>query len=323
MTAIGHEDATRAWREALTGERMHHAWLLTGPVGIGKGKFAQRAAKELVASGAAPGGRFEGANHPDILTIERPPKDDKEAKKRDDGSPYLRKRNIAVDQVRRLQQRLTTRPSLGTKRAVIIEPADAMETSSANALLKSLEEPPVGTHFLLIAHQAHRLLPTIRSRCRVLPFRPVSQAQLAEWLSRERSDCPEQVRTAAVEAAGGSPGKALAFLDEGLGAVDLALGALLDQDDPELMARGALVNAIGQRPAPEKLRAAIGLAQSRIGAAIASASRDHLERLHHAYQELSRLEGEVTRFNYDPGLLIAHIGTLLAETRVSKARSHG
>ena len=76
--------------------------------------------------------------HPDILLLDHLPANDDEDKKRDEGKPYQRKRNITIDQIRRMQHRLTTRPTLGSRRAVIIDPADDMEKGAVNALLKSL-----------------------------------------------------------------------------------------------------------------------------------------------------------------------------------------
>ena len=138
MTYAGHEDLWRQWRAALGGERMHHAWLLAGQRGIGKAGFAMQAARELV------GGPATGS-HADILVLTHLPKDDKEEAKRDEGKPFETKRNITIGQIRAMQQRLTTRPTLGERRAVIVDPADDLEASASNALLKSLEEPPQGT----------------------------------------------------------------------------------------------------------------------------------------------------------------------------------
>ena len=137
---LGHETAWREWRKALGGERMHHAWLLAGRRGVGKGSFAFAAACELVGVGPA-----DAQNHPDILTLTYAPKDDKEERKRADGKPYEVARSIRIAQVRGMQARLGTRPTLGDKRAIIIDPADDLERNAANALLKSLEEPPIGT----------------------------------------------------------------------------------------------------------------------------------------------------------------------------------
>ncbi|MEX0342614.1 MAG: DNA polymerase III subunit delta', partial [Erythrobacter sp.] len=116
---LGHDEPWREWRKAMAGERMHHAWLLAGRRGVGKGSFALAAARELV--GAAAG---EGGQHPDIHTLTYAPKDDKEERKRADGKPYELARSIRIAQIRAMQSRLGTRPTLGDRRAIIIDPAD-------------------------------------------------------------------------------------------------------------------------------------------------------------------------------------------------------
>ena len=151
-----HTHAWREWREASAGSRMHHGWILAGKAGLGKHDFALAAARELVAEEGIPQPK---GDHPDILILTHLPKDKTEEKKRDEGKPYEVKRNIAVDQIRAMQQRLTTRPTLGSRRVIIIDPADDMERPASNALLKSLEEPPQGTFFLLVTHRPAGLLP--------------------------------------------------------------------------------------------------------------------------------------------------------------------
>src|SRR4051812_29533714 len=108
MTYVGHDEPWREWRAALASERMHHAWILSGRRGVGKAAFAREAARALV------GGPATG-EHPDILVLTQPPKDDKEAEKRDEGKPYETKRNIPIDEVRAMQRRLVTRPTLGER----------------------------------------------------------------------------------------------------------------------------------------------------------------------------------------------------------------
>jgi DNA polymerase III subunit delta' len=150
----GHEQQWQEWRAAMTSERMHHAWILTGKQGLGKGSFARMAAAELVAEAGVP--QPDPSAHPDIIVLEALAANDEEEKKRLEGQPYLTKRNISVEQIRRMQHRLHTRPTLSDRRAVIIDPADELERSSVNALLKSLEEPPAGTFFLLVSHRLGR-----------------------------------------------------------------------------------------------------------------------------------------------------------------------
>ncbi len=170
MTDPRSAPAWAEWRSAREGTRMHHGWILAGRSGLGKRAFAMEAARDLVGA--------EGdSDHPDILVLDHPPKDDKEARKKADGKPYERARNIKVDQIRAMQRTLTTRATMGENRVIIIDPADDMEPSASNALLKSLEEPPTGTTMILVAHRPSRLLPTIRSRCRMLRFAPARRCR--------------------------------------------------------------------------------------------------------------------------------------------------
>ena len=206
----GHDHAWQEWREAMASPRMHHAWILAGQQGIGKGSFAREAAAQLVAEPGVPQPAI--AAHPDIHLLDHLPDNDDEAKKRDEGLPYKVKRNISVDQIRRMQLRLNTRPTLGSRRVIIIDPADDMEKGAVNALLKSLEEPPVGTYFLLVAHRPGRLLPTIRSRCRSLRFAPLADAAVDAILRKDAPEANAETRAAAVAAAQGSPGVALGFV---------------------------------------------------------------------------------------------------------------
>jgi len=148
MNLEGHDDAWRTWRGALTQGRIHHGWLLAGRRGLGKASFAAAAAGELVGGTIA-----DPRSHPDILFVEPLAENEDEERKRAEGKPFKTKRNITVDQVRAMQRRLITRPTLGEHRAVIVDAADDLEKGAANALLKSLEEPPAGTVFLLVAHQ--------------------------------------------------------------------------------------------------------------------------------------------------------------------------
>jgi len=316
MTYAGHEEPWRQWRAALAGERMHHAWILAGRRGVGKGAFAQQAARELV------GGPDMG-DHPDILVLTHPPKDDKEADKRAEGKPYETKRNIPVDEIRAMQRRLTTRPTLGERRVVIVDPADDLEPSASNALLKSLEEPPQGTSFLLIAHRIGRLLPTIRSRCRVLRFPPVPDGEIEAILRREAPAADEATRAAAIAAAAGSPGVALEFVDLGLGEMHKLMQQLVRSGDPDFARRGKLAEAIGARPDRKRQLAAIDLARSILAEAMRTVEPHSIPALTRVHEELSRLAAQAPTYNYDAGLLVMEIGSLLAELGAPREAAHG
>ncbi len=320
MTLSGHDDAWRAWNAALGSERMHHAWLLAGPKGLGKGLFARQAAAALVAQGSdAP--QPPPDRHPDILVPEHPPENKTETEKREAGGDYKRKRAIPIDEIRALIHRLTTRPTLGPHRAVIIDPADDLERAAANALLKALEEPPVGTFFLLVAHRPGRLLPTIRSRCRVLRFPSLPDEEVARILADQAPQADAATRAAAVAASEGSPGAALGFVEQGLGEVHTLMTRLVTDGDPQLALRAALSSAIGAKPDRERLAATFDLARATLAAGLADLSRTAQARRIEAHAGMVRLAALAPTHNFDPGLLALEIGGLLASAALPRERA--
>jgi DNA polymerase-3 subunit delta' len=182
-TLHGHATAERELAHAFASGRMHHAWLITGREGIGKATFAYRFARHALAlphERDAKGERLEvsqtsiayrqvlALSHPGLLLIRRPW--DHKTKK------LLTV--ISVDEVRRLRNFLAHSTGSDAWRIVLVDQADEMNIAAANALLKSLEEPPARTIFLLVCSEPGRLLPTIRSRCRRLDLAPLSNADL-------------------------------------------------------------------------------------------------------------------------------------------------
>ena len=289
---------------------MHHGWLLAGREGLGKATFARAAAAELVAE---PGVSQPPVDmHPDILTLSPLPATDDEVKKRDEGKPYQLKRSISVEQVRGLQRRLTTRPTLGARRAVIIDSADLLEKSAVNALLKSLEEPPQGTFFLLVVHALGRLLPTVRSRCLIVRFHPLSDADVARALDAAAPELDAEARRAALAVSGGSPGAALAFAEHNLGKAQAIYEKLIERGDRDLALRGALSSAIGARPDRERIGAAIEAARMTVVRALDGVDDAGKLRLAEAHARLVRLAGDAPIYNYDAGMLMMEIGSLLA-----------
>ncbi len=306
---VGHEEAWREWNSAMGSARMHHAWILTGLKGLGKGQFARAAAAALVAE---PGLAQPPVDmHPDILIPEHPPENKEEVKKRDEGQPYRRKRSIPIDEVRALHRRLTTRPTLGNRRVVIIDPADDLETGAANALLKSLEEPPQGTFFLLVTHRLGRLLPTLRSRCRILRFNPLTDAQIAVIVAASAPQADAATRAAAVAAAEGSPGAALDFVDQDLGKLHALMLRLIAEGDEHFALRGALAEEIGMRPDRERQQAAVGLARAVVAAQLGCDPRRDGAVID-AHGELVRLAAQLPSYNFDSGLVAMELGALLA-----------
>ncbi|WP_324827387.1 DNA polymerase III subunit delta' [Qipengyuania zhejiangensis] len=315
MTLLGHDDAWHQWRDAMGGGRMHHAWLLAGRKGVGKASFALAAARELV--GASPGQE----NHPDIHWLTHGPKDDKEERKRADGKPFELARSIRIAQIRALQQRLTTRPTAGSRRAIVIDPSDDLERNAANALLKSLEEPPVGTFFLLVAHSPARLLPTIRSRCRVLRFPTVESDQMDRLLAELAPAADMATREAAIAASAGSPGAALSFVQLELGQAAGLMRRILDQGDPDFSQRGKLAAAIGGRPDRARLQAILDLARAALSERLDTGGDPR--PLIEAHSEMVRLSAEQPTYNFDAGLLAMEIGTLLARVSAASERANG
>lgn len=312
----GHAEPWREWEAALAGPRMHHGWMLAGRQGLGKRDFALAAAHKLVGGGPAPG------EHPDIIVLSRPPKDDKEERKRAEGKEFERKRNITVDQIRAMQRRLTTRPTLGARRAIIIDPADDLEKGASNALLKSLEEPPDGTFFLLVVHRPARLLPTIRSRCRVVRFAPLAEDAVAKLLAEHAPGADAETRAAAISAAGGSPGAALDFVEQDLAPVAALMRMILADGDAEFGLRGQLSAAIGARPDRDRLQATFDLARAILAEQMGTVPTAQLIQLADAHADMVALAGQAPTYNFDPGFLAMEIGSLLASAAPHKERAH-
>jgi DNA polymerase-3 subunit delta' len=240
-----HEDA---FLGALARGRLHHAWMVTGPQGLGKATFAYRAARRLL--GAAPDAergplgasrtdpvsrQIIGRAHPDLLVLQRDPEDGKT------------RRNIPVEEARELSVFFSKSPAAAPYRVAIIDTADDLNTGAANALLKTLEEPPARGVIFLLATSPGALLPTIRSRCRRVAVHTPERAEAAAWVAAR---------------AGVSGGDAARLLDMALGARGAAwrlagLGAL---DAAETASR--LVAAL---PAGDE-KAALALAEGFRGA---------------------------------------------------------
>jgi len=223
---LGHEAAEATILDALRAGRMHHAWLITGPEGVGKATLAYRFARRLLAGqpageslGLDPANpvfrRVAAASHADLLTVERV-YDDKRKRM---------KTQIAVEDVRRINGFMSLTPAEGGWRVVVVDGAEELNQASANALLKVLEEPPPRAILLLVCSAAGRLLPTIRSRCRRLRLSPLADAPMDRLLAGYLPTLDPDDRGRLVTLAEGSPGRALMLAeDEGL-----AIAAMVDK----------------------------------------------------------------------------------------------
>lgn len=191
---IGQDAAERAFLDAYGSGRLHHAWMITGPKGIGKATLAYRIARFLLATPPMEeDGLFGAPEPPTTLNIDPDHPVARRMAAASDPGLFVVKRSandkgdrisaeIRIDDVRKLKSFFALSSADGGRRVVIVDAADEMNTNAANALLKLLEEPPSGAFLLLIAHQPSRLLPTIRSRCRVLSCAPLAPDDLTQAL---------------------------------------------------------------------------------------------------------------------------------------------
>ncbi|MDP3855692.1 DNA polymerase III subunit delta' [Phenylobacterium sp.] len=227
FTLQGHEGPEAAFEDARERGRLHHAWLLTGPEGVGKATFAYRAARRLLGAPPEPSYGILGAepdhpvsrqiiahSHPDILVLERIG---------EDGKP---RKVIPVDEARKLSEFFSKSPATAPHRVAIIDAADDLNVNAANAVLKTLEEPPSRGVLLLVSHSPGRLLPTIRSRCRRLAFHALPEDEVASFVqARTEANAEDAIRVSRMS--GGAPGRAVALYAAGAVAIDDAAREIL------------------------------------------------------------------------------------------------
>ncbi|MBL0916393.1 MAG: DNA polymerase III subunit delta' [Sphingopyxis sp.] len=315
---IGHADAEKAFLEAWQAGRLHHAWLLAGPQGMGKGSFAERVARFLVTHGrggegqaitlddpgdTAPGRLVDAGNHPEIIRLTRQVKDK--------GKDLAR--NITIDQVRGVIRRLHLSLSLGDWRVIIVDAVDDLETDGANALLKTLEEPPAQTLFLLVSHSPGRLLPTIRSRCRTLRFQPVDRDVMTAWLHAQRSMLEMSEVRAIAGASGGVPGKALALIDSDVSAMEKKLLAIATSGDPGNRLREALAREVGGTSNRARLELVIDIVPGLISQLARERPIAEVAPVLAQWDRIQRNVRDAIRGSYDGAMVGFEIGNCLAE----------
>lgn len=299
----GAEAQERAVLEAMERGRLHHAWLLTGPEGIGKATFAFRAARRLLGAKPDPAYGLLGSNpddpvsrqvsahsHPDLLVLDRATQDGKARK------------SIPVDEARQLPEFFSKAPATSAYRVAIIDAADDLNVNAANAVLKTLEEPPARGVLFLVSHAPGKLLPTIRSRCRRLAFQPWSLERARDWLEGRGYDLEDATRLARM--AHGAPGKALYLAGAGALEADRAAHELLrslpNTDDAALQAMAdGFRGAEGQARFEvlfERLADQVRLMAEETAA---RAEPGSLEPWAQAWESLSNLPGEAEGLNLD------------------------
>lgn len=317
MILHGHAPQVAAFLDARASGRMHHAWLLAGPEGVGKGLFARAAALRLLADGAGPAVAEPGlatpadhriarlwaaGSHPDAMILERLWRD----KTKDHA------RSIAVDQVRGLARLFATSPSFSPWRVVIVDAADDLERAGANALLKLLEEPPPDAVFLLVSHAPGRLLPTIRSRCRMLRFAPLEARDMAAALARALPDASASERAHLVAAGAGAPGRAIGFAGLDVAALDGAMARLVSDGDRDNRERLTLARALGGKPAQARYELFLTRAPSRIAAEARTRTGPALARAVAAWETARGIAANAVRLSLDPQATVFELAGLLA-----------
>lgn len=312
----GHDQAVAAFRAALDGGRLHHAWLITGPEGIGKGLFARKAALRVLAQGQGPVARpdlevpeehqsarlMAAGSHPDFMLLERLAKD---------GGTELA-RSIKIDQVRGLQRLFATAPTYSPWRAVVVDAADDLEAAGANALLKNLEEPPGNTVFLLVSHAPERLLPTVRSRCRLLRLAPLDREDMKRALALAVPEAlPAEIEAMALSGAG-APGRAVAHRGLDVSALDQAMRAIATGGDPTNARRAALAQSLSGKSAQQRYEAFLARAPSFIAATARERQGTALAGAIRLWEEAEALSRIAVRQSLDPHATAFEMGGLIA-----------
>ena len=320
----GQAEAERALLEAYRDRRFHHAWLIAGPAGIGKATLAYRMARFVLAhpdprtpavqratslqvdADHPVARRIAAQAHGDLLVLERTI-NEKTNKLRQD---------IQVDDVRRTVTFFGSTAGEGGWRVAIVDAVDELNREGANALLKILEEPPRRAVLLLVSHSAARVLPTIRSRCRLLALRPLLATEVARAAATAIGEDAEAANIkAAAAVADGSVRRALALLDGE--ALDLRsrITALLEQlpaVDPRAL------HALGDRlygSDPATLAAFVDTVNAWLSARLSSGEPDRarIARVAEVWERVNCSARDVETFNLERKPLVFNVFGWLAE----------
>lgn len=341
----GHGQAVQEFLAAARSGRLHHAWLLAGPRGIGKATLAFRMARFLLAGGAgneesdetlymAPNhpvfSRVASGGHTDLMTIERSI-NEKTKKMRSE---------IVVGDVRRIGRLVSLTPGEEQWRIIIVDGTEDMNRNAANAILKYLEEPPPQTLFLLVSHAPARLLPTIRSRCRALTMRPLPDAQLSNLIASQIApELNSEERALLTSISEGSPGRASSLVEQGgVALYDKLMQILESLPNLDIRAVHKLGDSVAKRDGAEAFRTLTGLLEwwlarlvcdSARGAGHAGQGRQmnaretalcqrlmtsgDLEHWAQVWEKLSRLFARAEAVNLEPKQVILNAFTTLQQ----------
>ena len=314
---VGQDKAVEQFASAWASRKLHHAWLLAGPRGVGKASFAHAAARRVLADAAGPASSLPGVetsdDHPMVRLVEaRSHPDMRQLERLVNEKTGNLARSISVDQVRSLADLFDLSPAMSDWRVVIIDSVDELEPAGANALLKMLEEPPPNSIFFLVSHAPGRLLPTIRSRCRRLDFQALDDDAMTSVLELAAPETSASERAKIVAMSFGSAGRALAFAALGLAKIEDAATAILRQGDPTNARRSELASELGKRGAGERYAAFLELAPTLIAREARQVDGARRERALDAYARARELASVAPRVSLDPAATVFQIGGILA-----------
>ena len=321
---LGHDHAEATLLEALRTGRMHHAWLITGPEGVGKATLAFRFARRLLAgtpvgdSLALPPDdpvfrRVAAGSHADLKTIER---------ERNQKTGRM-KTQIAVENVREITGFMALTPAEGGWRVVILDGAEDLNQSSSNALLKILEEPPPRAILLLVCSAPGRLLPTIRSRCRRLRLTAVADEPMSNLMRSFLPDLSAEERGRLITMAEGSPGRAITLAqDEGLAIAAIVDRLLAELPDVQPSRGYEIADALGR--SETGFSTFMDLVRAGVAAAVRDSVRGRadpeqerlvalrpLDSWSEVWEGLTKLQTETERFALDKRqAIVAGVGML-------------
>ncbi|MBI1250092.1 MAG: DNA polymerase III subunit delta' [Alphaproteobacteria bacterium] len=334
---VGHDEAESALAEGLAGSRLHHAWLITGPKGIGKATLAYRAARRALGAkiagprplAVAPDDpvarRIAQRAHPDLFVLARGVNDR--------GKP---KRDITADDARALSGFFALQPAEGGMRVAIVDAVDDLNRHAANAILKTLEEPPANTVLFLVCHAPGAALATIRSRCRQLKLRPLDDDTVREAVRRV---CGAEPEPTVLRLAAGRPGRAIALVaQDSAGLAARVLEALSALEKNGARAFLPIVFAGGADKA-ERLTLALDVAGDWIRQAVAASqgvpvaplyagelpamqrlvTPDNAARWAQAWSDLEQLRAEADSLDLDPGHALARAAAILDRAAAARA----
>lgn len=322
---FGHEAAERSLLEAYAAGRLHHAWLIGGPEGIGKATFAYRIARFLLSQPPGPprpapslavdpasatARQVAAQAHPNLMVLRRLPGTEKK-------SPST---TIPVESVRRAVSMFGSTAANGGWRVCIVDSAEDLATAGANALLKLVEEPPERSIFLIVAHRPQSVLPTIRSRCRRLLLRPLEEGAMRAVvgsLGQPWSDAPAADVDRAIGLAEGSARRCLEMLDPDRARLVESVRAMLDALPRHDLKRVlSLAEALAKKGAEEEYWLAIETVERWIGERIAERAPEgpvRLAPLVEVCDKIRRSAREVDVYNLDRRPLVLTLFGDLAE----------